>query len=76
MRINQVISLKAAEGESKVFPHKFHVTISMTEFVEKYSHLTNEQVSDDKVSVAGKSSTSFKYDIQHFNIFIVVVLNR
>lgn len=57
MRINQVISLKASEGEAKVFPHKFNVTISMTEFVEKYSHLQNEQVHDDKVSVAGKTDS-------------------
>ena len=54
MRINHVINLKSTEGESKVYPHKFHVSISMTEFVEKYSHLQNDQVHDDKVSVAGK----------------------
>lgn len=54
MRINHVLNLKSTEGESKVYPHKFHVSISMTEFVEKYSHLQNEQVHDDKVSVAGK----------------------
>lgn len=54
MRINQVIHLKSEIGESKVYPHKFHVSISMTEFVEKYSHLTNEQVHDDKVSLAGR----------------------
>lgn len=54
MRIAHVLNLKATEGESKVYPHKFHVSISMTEFVEKYSHLQNDQVHEDKVSVAGK----------------------
>lgn len=54
MRINHVMHLKKTEGECKVYPHKFHVSISMTEFVEKYSHLANEQVHDDKVSLAGK----------------------
>lgn len=37
-----------------VYPHKFHVSISFTDYIEKYSSLTPEQVSDDKVSIAGR----------------------
>jgi lysyl-tRNA synthetase class 2 len=54
MRVAQVTAMKAAEGAGAVFPHKFHVSISLTEFVEKYSHLTNEQVDEEIVSVAGR----------------------
>lgn len=46
--------MKATEGAGAVYPHKFHVSISLSEFVDKYSHLSNEQVSDDQVSVAGR----------------------
>ncbi|RNA14433.1 lysine--tRNA ligase isoform X1 [Brachionus plicatilis] len=54
LRIAQINHLKATEGESTVYPHKFHVSISLTEFVEKYSSLANEQVSDDVVKIAGR----------------------
>lgn len=54
MRIAQIIHMKAAEGESKVYPHKFFVSISFSDYVEKYSHLKNEEVHDDHVSIAGK----------------------
>lgn len=64
MRINQVVHLKSEIGESKVYPHKFHVSISMTEFVEKYSHLANEQVHDDKVSLAGTRINSLNMLIE------------
>jgi lysyl-tRNA synthetase class 2 len=54
MRVAQVTQLKASEGAGAVFPHKFHVSISLTDFVEKYSFLTNEQVNEDTISVAGR----------------------
>ena len=57
MRVNHVNHLKATEGPGSVYPHKFHVTISMTDFVDKYSPLGNDQVSDDVVSMAGKCPT-------------------
>jgi lysyl-tRNA synthetase, class II len=41
-------------GET-VYPHKFHVSISLRDFIEKYSHLKNEEVNTDVVSVAGKA---------------------
>lgn len=54
MRIAHVTHLKNTIGANSVYPHKFHVSISLTEFHEKYASLTTEQVSDDQVSVAGK----------------------
>ena len=53
MRIAHVTHLKNTIGANSVYPHKFHVSISLTEFHEKYAYLTNEQVSDDQVNVAG-----------------------
>lgn len=54
MRVSQITHLKQFEGAGNVFPHKFNVSISMSEFVDKYSKLANEEVSDDVVSLAGK----------------------
>lgn len=54
LRVNQITQMKKEKGESAVYPHKFHVDVSMTSFVEKYGSLTNEQVSDDVVSLAGR----------------------
>ncbi len=42
--------------------------MSMTDFVEKYSPLGNEQVSDDVVSIAGKKFI-------HNNAFIFISNN-
>lgn len=46
--------MKKEKGAGSVYPHKFHVEISMSEFIDKYSGLVNEQVSDDTVTVAGR----------------------
>ncbi|CAF0707129.1 unnamed protein product [Brachionus calyciflorus] len=54
LRVAQINQLKAAEGATSVYPHKFHVSISLSDFVDKYSYLTNEQVHDDVVRVAGR----------------------
>jgi len=54
LRVNQVVQMKKEKGECSVYPHKFHVEISMSEFIDKYSGLGNEQVSDDTVTVAGR----------------------
>ena len=54
MRVSQITQMKASDGAGAVFPHKFNVTISLTEFVEKYGHLANELVHDDTVSLAGR----------------------
>ncbi|PIC45140.1 hypothetical protein B9Z55_005261 [Caenorhabditis nigoni] len=52
MRVRMIEARRAA-GENP-FPHKFNVTISLTDFIAKYSPLQNEQVADEIVSVAGR----------------------
>ncbi|ESN93797.1 hypothetical protein HELRODRAFT_180666 [Helobdella robusta] len=52
LRLAHVSSLKAA-GQSP-YPHKFHVDISLTEFIEKYSSLNDGEHHADVVSVAGR----------------------
>src|SRR5699024_7142144 len=43
------------ESGENPYPHKFHVSISLAEFIEKYSSLNNEQMLEDvEVSVAGR----------------------
>lgn len=51
MRVQHVQQMKQV-GET-VFPHKFHVSLALRDFIDKYSSLTNEQTSDDVVSIAG-----------------------
>ena len=53
MRLNHVEQLKRV-GES-VYPHKYHVSIALRNFIDKYSHLKNEEIHEDMVSVAGKN---------------------
>ena len=57
MRVQHVQQMKQA-GEN-VFPHKYHVSISLKDFIDKYSHLQNEEVNEDIVSVAGKAFARF-----------------
>ena len=45
-------NLKAA-GESP-YPHKFQVTMSLTDFIEKYENIEADQTLPDVVSVAGR----------------------
>ena len=52
MRVQHIQQMKQA-GET-VFPHKYHVSISLKDFIDKYSHLQNEEVNEDIVSVAGR----------------------
>lgn len=52
LRCNTITSLKAA-GET-VYPHKYHVSLSFVDYVEKYSHLKNEETSNDVVQIAGR----------------------
>jgi len=64
------------------YPHKFHVSISLAEFIEKYEHLKKEEVSQDEVSVAGRlhskreSSTKLRfYDLQGEGTKVQVLAN-
>jgi len=52
MRVQHIQTLKRA-GET-VFPHKFHVSLSLRDFVDKYSSLQANEVNEDVVSVAGR----------------------
>ncbi|XP_053200472.1 lysine--tRNA ligase-like [Panonychus citri] len=53
LRTQMIDNLKA-KGENP-FPHKYNVTISLSEFIEKYSSLSDGQVLEDvKVSLAGR----------------------
>jgi lysyl-tRNA synthetase class 2 len=41
--------------ESHPYPHKFHVSISLEDFINKYSHLKDgEMLENEKLSVAGR----------------------
>ena len=51
LRLAHVNSLKSA-GDSP-YPHKFIVTISLTEFIEKYESVNDGTQHADVVSVAG-----------------------
>ena len=53
LRMEQVNSLKA-KGESP-YPHKFHVEMSLSEYIEKYNDTTSpgEVNLNEQVSVAG-----------------------
>ena len=64
MRLHHVQQLKQA-GET-VYPHKYHVSISLRDFVDKYSHLKNEEVNEDVVSVAGRI---------YFNLMTRIIYN-
>lgn len=51
---SKAISQLREAGENP-YPHKFHVSISLTEFIEKYSSLKDEEVLENvTVSVAGR----------------------
>lgn len=50
-----IANLKAAGGEKHPYPHKYHVTTSLVEFLEKYASLQDgEVVESDNLSVAGR----------------------
>ncbi|OQR66141.1 lysine--tRNA ligase-like, partial [Tropilaelaps mercedesae] len=81
LRTAAVTQLKA-KGECP-YPHKFHVDISLENFIEKYSHLEIGQVLEDvKLSVAGrchaKRESSQKlifYDLRGEGVKIQVMAN-
>nr|XP_058954595.1 lysine--tRNA ligase-like [Pocillopora verrucosa] len=50
---SQAIQALKATNDSP-YPHKFHVSISLTEFIEKYKDVTDGTWSDDVVSVSGR----------------------
>ncbi|KAL5276272.1 KARS family protein [Megaselia abdita] len=54
LRSAAVQELKKSQ-ETHPYPHKFHVSISLENFLEKFNHLTDGQtLENEKVSVAGR----------------------
>lgn len=49
-------AIQALKGTSEdPYPHKFHVDLSLTDFIEKYNHLQpGEQLSDVVLNVSGE----------------------
>lgn len=57
LRSRQITELKKTKSPYP-YPHKFHVSITIPEFVEKYNHLKRgEKIEDEKVSIAGRIFT-------------------
>lgn len=57
------------DGEEP-YPHKFHVTISLEEFIEKFNSLNESQILyDEQYSVAGKHFSYNSYMLW-INIYI------
>eukprot|EP01147_Barroeca_monosierra_P001038 gene1038-4274_t len=51
---SQTIEGLKKNGPVQPYPHKFHVSISLSNFLKKYEHFQNEQVADEVVSVSGR----------------------
>ncbi|KAG5888458.1 hypothetical protein JTB14_017186 [Gonioctena quinquepunctata] len=55
LRSSAIANLKDLGGENSPYPHKFHVSISLEEFIAKYSHLEDGQsLENEHLSVAGR----------------------
>ncbi|XP_074040676.1 lysyl-tRNA synthetase isoform X2 [Leptinotarsa decemlineata] len=55
LRTSAIANLKALGGENSPYPHKFHVSISLEEFIAKYSALNDgESLENEHLSVAGR----------------------
>ncbi|MCL4129882.1 UNVERIFIED_CONTAM: hypothetical protein GTU68_058080, partial [Idotea baltica] len=49
----QYVEQRKKEGVA-VYPHKFHVSISLSNFLTKYESLQNQEVSPDEVTIAAR----------------------
>lgn len=55
LRTAAVAALKEGSKEDHPYPHKFHVTISLEEFIEKYNNVNSGEVLENvTLSVAGR----------------------
>ncbi|GLV45720.1 Lysyl-tRNA synthetase [Carabus blaptoides fortunei] len=55
LRSTAVAGLKELGGDNHPYPHKFHVSTSLEEFIAKYNHLQDgEMLEKEPVSVAGR----------------------
>ncbi|XP_071551327.1 lysine--tRNA ligase isoform X2 [Panulirus ornatus] len=80
LRTQHVQQLKD-EGKA-VFPHKFHVSTSLTEFLRKYENLGKEEEGKEEVTVAGRihaireSSQKLRfYDLRGEGVKLQVLAN-
>lgn len=50
-------AIQALKGSAEdPYPHKFHVDLSLTDFIEKYDHLQpGDQLTDVELNVAGRA---------------------
>ena len=44
---------KLKRTDEPPYPHKFHVSLSLTQFIEKYKDMEPEQWADEVISLAG-----------------------
>ena len=52
---SQAVEELKGEGEVPPYPHKFHVTVSLTSYLQEYEKLTDgETLKDKEVRVAGQ----------------------
>lgn len=55
LRSQMIANLKATGGAKHPYPHKFHVTTSLVQFLEKYANLQDGEVlENEELSVAGR----------------------
>ena len=45
---------KQKEAGENPYPHKFHVQMSLEEFIERYDHIADGDILDEEITVAGK----------------------
>lgn len=55
LRSRAIAQLKEhKDPKEQPYPHKYHVEISLTEFIARYNGVADGEILDDVVSVAGK----------------------
>jgi lysyl-tRNA synthetase class 2 len=58
LRSQAVAQLKQADEHP--YPHKFHVSVSLAEFIDTYNHISDGEIlSGTEVSVAGSNNSCF-----------------
>ncbi|UJR31521.1 hypothetical protein I4U23_019010 [Adineta vaga] len=79
-RLQHIQKLK--QSNEVVYPHKYHVSISLRDFIDKYSYLNNEQLSEDIVSVSGRIYSKrspgkklYFYDLHSESVKIQIMAN-
>ena len=78
MRSQAVAQLK--EANDSPYPHKFHVSISLTDFIDKYNDsIQAGEQHEDVVSVAGKDLNSlrhtYKNTLQSMALLLLLLLH-